>query len=121
MANRLKTKNLSMPTPKGAFYLFPNFEFYREKLASKGIVTSFELCETLLRETGIAVLPGSDFGRQPEELTCRLAYVDFDGKMVLNKAMTEYNTIPIDGDFLKKYCGKMIGALDKLEEWLENL
>jgi hypothetical protein len=35
--------------------------------------------------------------------------------------MTEYNSIPIDGDFLKKYCGKMIAALDKLEEWLENL
>jgi hypothetical protein len=74
-----------------------------------------------LQETGIAVLPGSDFGRQPEELTCRLAYVDFDGKMVLNKAMTEYDSTPIDEDFLKKYCSKMLEALDKLENWLEKL
>ena len=121
MANRLKAKNISMPSPKGGFYLFLNFQFYREKLASKGILTSFELCETLLHETGIAVLPGSDFGRQPEELTCRLAYVDFDGVLVLNKAMTEYNETPLDEEFLKKYCGKMLEALIKLEDWLENL
>ena len=121
MANRLKVKNITMPMPKGGFYLFLNFQFYREKLASKGILTSFELCETLLQETGIAVLPGSDFGRQPEELTCRLAYVDFDGVLVLNKAMTEYNKTPLDEEFLKKYCGKMLEALIKLEDWLENL
>jgi len=66
-------------------------------------------------------LPGSDFGRQPEELTCRLAYVDFDGKMVLNKAMTEYDSTPLDDVFLIKYCGKMIDALTKMENWLDNL
>ncbi|MCA1758975.1 MAG: aminotransferase class I/II-fold pyridoxal phosphate-dependent enzyme, partial [Bacteroidales bacterium] len=75
ISNRLKAKNVTMPSPKGAFYLFPNFSFYRDKLASKGILTSFELCEALLQETGVAILPGMDFGRQPEELTCRLAYV----------------------------------------------
>ena len=121
MANRLKTKNITMPAPKGAFYLFPNFSFYREKLASKGILTSFELCETLLQETGIAILPGMDFGRQPEELTCRLAYVDFNGELVLNKAMNEYSNNDVNIDFLKKYCGKMVEATTKLEEWLDTL
>jgi aspartate aminotransferase len=41
--------------------------------------------------------------------------------MVLNKAMTEYDSTPIDEDFLKKYCSKMLEALDKLENWLEKL
>jgi aspartate aminotransferase len=121
MANRLKAKNITMPAPKGAFYLFPNFSFYREKLASKGILTSFELCETLLQETGIAILPGMDFGRQPEELTCRLAYVDFNGELVLKKAMNEYSNNDVNIDFLKKYCGKMVEATTKLEEWLDTL
>jgi aspartate aminotransferase len=121
MFNRLKAKNITMPSPKGGFYLFPNFQFYRDKLASKGILTSFELCEKLLQETGIAILPGSDFGRQPEELTCRVAYVDFDGEMVLNKAMTEYSEIPLEDDFLNKYCGKMLDAISKMEDWLEDL
>lgn len=121
MANRLKAKNVTMPAPKGAFYLFPNFSFYREKLASKGILTSFELCETLLQETGVAILPGMDFGRQPEELTCRIAYVDFNGEMVLGKAMNEYKNEPVSEDFLKKYCIKMVEATIKLEEWLAAL
>jgi aspartate aminotransferase len=121
MASRLKAKNITMPSPKGGFYLFPNFQFYRDKLAAKGILTSFELCEKILQETGIAILPGSDFGRQPEELTCRVAYVDFDGEMVLNKAMTEYAEIPLNGDFLQKYCGKLLEATGKLESWLDNL
>ena len=110
-----------MPSPKGAFYLFPNFNFYREKLLAKSILTSYELCETLLNETGVALLPGMDFGRQPEELTCRLAYVDFDGTMVLKKAMEEYQNEPLTEDFLKNYCGKMYEGVGKLEAWLNDL
>ena len=121
MANRLKAKNVTMPSPKGGFYLFPNFSFYRERLASKGILTSFELCETLLQDTGVAILPGMDFGRQPEELTCRIAYVDFNGEMVLEKAMNEYKNQPITEEFLNNHCGKMVEATTKLEEWLAAL
>ena len=121
MADRLRAINITLPSPKGGFYLFPNFNFYREKLASKGILTSFELCETVLKETGVAFLPGMDFGRQPDELTCRIAYVDFDGELVLDKAMTDFKNKPLDNEFLNKYCPKMIKSIDLLEEWLENL
>jgi aspartate aminotransferase len=121
MAQRLKSKNLTMPDPRGAFYLFLNFGHYREKLYSKGILTSFELCETLLKETGVAILPGMDFGRQPEELTCRLAYVDFDGELVLAKAMTEYKDETLQKEFLEKYCGKMVMATTLIEQWLDGL
>lgn len=121
MADRLRAINITLPSPKGGFYLFPNFNFYREKLASKGVLTSFELCEKVLQDTGVAFLPGMDFGRQPEELTCRMAYVDFNGEMVLAKAISETDGKPVDTNFLKKYCPKMISALDCLEAWLENL
>jgi len=120
-ANRLRERYITVPTPKGGFYLFPNFNLYREKLAAKGILTSFELCETILGDTGVALLPGIDFGRQPEELTCRIAYVDFDGELVLNKAITEYKDVPLSEEFLKKCCSKMVYAIDRLEEWLNEL
>lgn len=120
-AEKLKAKHLTMPSPKGAFYLFPNFNYYREKLLAKGVFTSYELCETLLNETGVALLPGMDFGRQPEELTCRMAYVDFDGAMVLHKAMDEYRSEPLNEDFLKNYCGKMYEGISILEAWLNDL
>ena len=121
IAGRLREQHITVPTPKGGFYLFPNFNIYCDRLAARGILTSFELCENILADTGIAMLPGTDFGRQPEELTCRIAYVDFNGEEVLNKAMNEYRDIPLSTDFLKKHCSKMLTAIDKLEEWLENL
>jgi len=40
--------------PKGAFYVFPNIEELDMK--------SSELCERLLQEAGVAVVPGSEFG-----------------------------------------------------------
>lgn len=121
MTNQLREWHLTMPTPKGGFYLFPNFNRYRIQLANKGILTSFELCESLLQETGVAILPGMDFGRQPEELTCRMAYVDFEGKLVLEKAMTEWKDRELDETFLKTYCPKMIEATELLKEWLDSL
>ena len=119
--NKLIEKNLTMPAPKGGFYLFPNFGYYREKLSGKGIMTSYELCEAILVDTGVALLPGMDFGRQPEELTCRLAYVDFDGGKVLSAAMNEYKDKDLDEDFLKQYCGSLCRGVKKLENWLDNL
>lgn len=121
MATELKDKHLTMPEPKGGFYLFVNFEHYREKLAQKGIFTSIELGEGLLKDTGVAILPGVDFGRQSDELTFRLAYVDFDGINVLHQAFTEYAHKEIDVLFLQKYCPKMIDATEQIRQWLNGL
>jgi len=118
---RLRNKHISLPTPKGGFYLFPNLGYYRDKLAARGLLTSFEMCEAILKETGVAFLPGMDFGRQPEELTCRIAYVDFDGEEVLKAAASEYKSRDLDEAFLKKYCARMMYAISRLEDWLDSL
>ena len=39
--------------------------------------------QKLLEDTGVALLPGSVFGRPEDELTARFAYVDFDGAKAL--------------------------------------
>ncbi len=39
----------------------------------------------MLEEAGVAMLPGIDFGHQPDELVARMAYVDFDGRLVLEQ------------------------------------
>ena len=33
----------------------------------------------ILNETGVAMLPGSDFGFKPKKMLTRLSYTDFDG------------------------------------------
>lgn len=107
--------------PQGGFYVFPDFKRYGEKLKSLGITTSHEFCDRLLEETGIAVLPGKDFGRAPEELTARLAYVNFDGNRSLEAACQIPSDLPLDDHFLYSYCKGPVVATEILCEWLKNL
>ncbi len=88
LTDELNELDIQLHYPQGAFYLFPDFSRFKDKLRERGIYTSKQLCEKLLEETGVAILPGSDFGRPPGEMTCRMAYVDFDGNHALKVADT---------------------------------
>jgi len=118
---QLRKHHITLPDPEGGFYLFPNFEHYREKLVNKDIYTSVEMCNAILQDTGVAMLPGKEFGRQPEELTVRLAYVDFDGGTTLKAAMQREIDKPISEKFLNQYCPKVTKAIDLLAAWMESL
>lgn len=116
---RLEGMGVAAAKPQGGFYLYPDFDAYRAKLAKKGIATNKQLCERLLEETGIALLPSVDFGCPPEDLTARLSYVDFDGQDALDLAMG-YGDKPLDAKFVKACCPKMLEAMDALERWLKD-
>ncbi|HSN54661.1 MAG TPA: aminotransferase class I/II-fold pyridoxal phosphate-dependent enzyme [Candidatus Sulfomarinibacteraceae bacterium] len=117
-AHRLDEAGISAAKPQGAFYLFADFGRHRERLAERGLTTSVGLCSALLEETGIAILPGSDFGRPPEELTARLAYVDFDGARALAAAEQRSADTPLGERFLREYAGSMLEAVDTLADWV---
>jgi aspartate aminotransferase len=119
LAKRLRGMDLHVPNPHGAFYLFPDFKKYRKKLGKRKIRTSKELCESLLSDAGVAILPGEVFGRPPDELTARLSYVDFDGARALAAAEQIPPHEPLSEDYLTKYCGHTIEAVHKIYEWLE--
>jgi aspartate aminotransferase len=119
--DRLREIHLSIPVPHGAFYLFPDFGVYREALVGKGIYTSVEMCNTLLEETGIAMLPGYEFGRDPDELTARVALVDFNGEETLRAASTVYLDKDIDDLFLQTYTPKLIEAFARMSEWFREI
>ena len=74
--NNLKSNNILIEPPRGAFYLMP--EFINSKFK-----TSTELCDTILNETGVALLPGSAFGFKKNKMLARLSYTDFDGATFL--------------------------------------
>lgn len=74
----LKSYGVKVEKPQGGFYLFPDFSELKEQLHARGINTSNTLCERLLAETGVALLPASAFGFSSNYLAARLAYVDFD-------------------------------------------
>ncbi len=109
------------PLPQGAFYVFPDFEYYREKLNHIGIFTSVEMCNRILDETGVAMLPGNDFGRSPEELSVRMAYVDFDGQKALDALWDVENGKVSNSSFVKESCPRIVEAMNRLGEWFGKL
>lgn len=115
---RLGRAGITSARPAGGFYLFPDFGGHREQLARNGIETSDTLCERLLEETGVATLPGSAFGRDPSELTLRMAYVDFDGARALLAAREHPEVGALDEGFLRNYCANVTDALDRMSDWV---
>ena len=114
-AEQLREAGARIADPVGGFYLFPDFEALREPLAERGIHTSEELCTALLEATGVAVLPGSQFGRPPAELTLRIAYVDFDGAKALEQVGA------LEGQaFLDACCPRVVKAIDRMCGWLTS-
>ncbi|KRP30050.1 MAG: aminotransferase class I/II-fold pyridoxal phosphate-dependent enzyme [Flavobacteriales bacterium] len=118
--NQLMNIGVTMPKPEGGFYLFPNFNKWKDALVKKGIFTSKDFCNVLLKETGVALLPGEAFGHPKENFTARLTYVDFDGKELLN-ILKETPSVIVDGKFVEQYCPRMILGTKKIEQWILSL
>ena len=107
-AEKLNQYNIRTHAPEGAFYLFPDFSLHKEKLHANNITTSNALCERLLNETGVALLPASAFGFATNYLAARIAYVDFD----------EFEE---DTFKLETHCPRIIEGIDKICQWTNNL
>ncbi len=103
----LKSNNVLINKPQGGFYLLPEF-------INKKFSTSTELCDNILKETGVALLPGSDFGFSETKMLARLSYTDFDGENFMNN--TVHNE-EIDYEKIKKYAPKIIEGTNRLKDW----
>lgn len=119
--NMLSACGVKAPEADGAFYLFINFSNFTEKLKSKDINTSLDLTTRLLNETGVALLPGSVFGRPDEEYTARLSYVDFDGNRALAAAEILQPEESITEEFLSTYCSHLLEGTNRIVNWLKSL
>lgn len=117
---RLASLGIRVHPPEGAFYLFLDFSPLEKQLADRGIHDGPTLCRRLLEETGVAILPGEVFERPRNELTARLAYVDFDGVKAL--AMSESIPLhqPLDESFLDAWCGPTVEGIETLAAWVEQ-
>ena len=109
--NNLKSNKVLINPPQGAFYLMPEFP-------NKKYKNSKELCESILDETGVAMLPASDFGFEPKRMLTRLCYIDFDGNEFLKD--TTSGEI-IDDKKIEKYAPNVVEGVKKLSNWAKNL
>jgi len=114
----LRAARVDVHAPEGAFYVFPDFSVQQENLRRRRIRSSEDLCERLLADTGVAMLPGSDFGRPATEMTSRIAYVNFDGARCLAAAREVPDGNELSEDFLRRYCGEVLEAVDLIGDWV---
>jgi aspartate/methionine/tyrosine aminotransferase len=115
---RFDKLQITYPVPQGAFYIFPDSGRYREKFDAMGIHTSKQLCSRILEDTGVAMLPGSDFGRDALEFYARIADVDFNGREGMDAADMLFREDSNYDDFVEKHCPKEVTAVERLREWL---
>ena len=121
MHRRLSELGAAIQKPEGAFYLFPDFSGFRDQLARKDIKTSQAFCQALLENTGVAILPASDFGFVPDHLAARLAFVDFEGAESLQLAGGDDADQELGDNFVKQACPRLVKAMDRMEQWLNSL
>ncbi len=117
----LREAGIRLHAPDGAFYLFPDFTPLTESLAANGITNSRALCERLLTEANVAVLPGADFERSQREFTARLSYVNFDGARALAASETISLDQPLPDDFLDRYCADTVAGFEAIASWVGKL
>jgi len=117
----LYNDGIESPEPDGAFYLFINFKNFSEKLKAKNIITGFDLTTRLLEDTGVALLPGSAFGRSEGEYTARLSYVDFDGARAMAAAETIRPEDPLPDGFTERYCAHQMEGVRAIVDWVKSL
>ena len=107
----LRSNKVLINKPQGGFYLMP--EFLNKKFNS-----SSEMCDSILNDTGVALLPGSDFGFEQTKMLARLSFTDFDGQEFMNKIEDNQK---IDSDEINKFAPKIVEGVDKLKKWSESI
>ena len=107
----LKSNLINISKPEGGFYLLP--EFTNAKFSS-----SSEMCKDILDKTGVALLPGSDFGINSNKMIARLSYTDFNGEVFLNNTSGRTN---LDKGDLEKYAPNIVEGTKKIKHWSNSL
>ena len=106
----LKSNNVIMNEPMGGFYLMPEF-------LNKKFKTSSEMCSEILNKTGVAILPGSDFGFDEKKMITRLSFTDFDGKAFMDKVDSN---IDINEEIIHKLAPRVVEGVKRLKSWADS-
>ena len=92
--------------------------FVKDTSLNSKYKNSTELCEAILEETGVAMLPASEFGFNPKRMLTRLSYIDFNGKEFLNASI---NGKILNDKIIEKYAPNVVEGIKKLSNWVKNL
>ena len=109
--SNLKSNKILINEPKGGFYMMP--EFLNNKFK-----TSSEMCDSILKDTGVALLPGFDFGFSSNKMLARLSFTDFNGQEFMEGIDDDKL---IDEITINKFAPKIVEGVEKLKKWSESV
>ena len=107
----LKSNKILINKPQGGFYIMPEFLNHRFQSSSK-------MCEDILKQTGVTLLPGSDFGFDKTRMLARLSFTDFDGQQFMDQTQNEQN---IKEDLILKLAPKIVEGVHELKKWSDSV
>ncbi len=80
--------------------------------------TSSKMCDSILKDTGVVLLPGSDFGFNSNKMLARLSFTDFDGQEFMEQIEDNQK---VDDVMINKFAPKIVEGVDKLKKWSESI
>jgi aspartate aminotransferase len=112
--DRLLRAGVDCRRPGGAFYLYPDLEPLRPRLAALGVGGGDDLAELLLERHDVAVLSGTAFGDLPTALRFRLATSLLYGRTDEERRQALASDDPVGLPWIG-------GALDRIDAVLASL
>ena len=108
--------------PKGAFYLFVDFNEYSDKLNKIGFNSCAEFCEHVVRVEHTAMLPGNSLLLPDDDFSVRLSYVDYNGDEVFRAWQLSKPVSDSDKEkFFEKYCPLISQGIKNIERYFAQV
>jgi len=108
--------------PRGAFYLFVDFNQERGALHKFDLKTSTELAEDVLVIEHVAMLPGNALLLADQEISFRCSYVDYDGVAALADWRRRPPSTPEEKQaFLKRNAPLVLDGIAHLGRYFEQV
>ncbi len=114
---------ISCGQPQGGFYLFANFDRWRESREVQGVKTSPDLAAFLLEEYQLATLPGTVFGTPPGDLSLRLAtsYLDMEDDLAAERILASFRANADPEALMRDHHPTMNEAIGRFRQFVSRL
>ena len=118
-----KLSGVRTTKPEGSFYFFADFNDLKAKINAKGMKDSHDVANALLDHPHhVATVSGAALVMPPENLTFRIAAVDYDGKAALAAYLEKPpKTTEEEVAFVETNTVRLLSGIDILRNWIASL
>lgn len=117
-----KIDGIQATIPEGAFYLFVDFNAFKEDFNRIGLQSCSEFCEHLVHVEHTALLPGNSLLLEEDDFSVRLSYVDYDGDQVLKAwQQRQPETEKDKDDFFERNCPLIAEGIRNIERYFAQV